>query len=120
LLAIALIGFVFSWHAHQKKIAHDRAVEEANAAAAANLASETKPPEKPAESAPAAVIAENPPAPRFRLQMITFVPGHPSALISGRTVRLGDFVDGFRVAAITQSSATLVSATETNVLMAAQ
>jgi hypothetical protein len=37
-------------------------------------------------------------------------------MIGGRTVRAGDLVKGYRVAAITENSATLVSASETNVM----
>jgi hypothetical protein len=51
-----------------------------------------------------------------KLQAIFFVPGHSSAIISGKTVRAGDKVLGFRVAVIDRSSATLVSATQTNVM----
>jgi heme/copper-type cytochrome/quinol oxidase subunit 2 len=64
----------------------------------------------PAATAPVVAV------PALRLQAIFFAPGRSSAMISGRTVRTGDLVKGYRVVAITGSSATLVSATETNVM----
>jgi hypothetical protein len=74
---------------------------------------------------PAAVVAAEKPAPtpalsapvpQLKLQAIFFAPGHSSAIISGKTVHAGDNFKGFRVAAITQTSATLASATQTNVI----
>jgi len=77
----------------------------------------------PAPAAPVAVVEKpapvpvaSAPAPALKLQAIFFVPGHSSAMVSGKTVRVGDNFKGFRVAAITQTSATLVSATQTNVM----
>jgi hypothetical protein len=67
---------------------------------------------------PAVVIAVAPviqPAPK--LQAIFFAPGHSTAIIDGKTVRAGDAIRNFRVAAITQSSATVFSYTQTNVLV---
>jgi hypothetical protein len=55
------------------------------------------------------------PAP-LRLQAIVFSPVRPSAMISGKTVHVGDRVGGFRVLAIQQDSATLAGAGQTNVL----
>jgi hypothetical protein len=55
-------------------------------------------------------------APSLKLQAIFYAPGHSSAIISGKTVHAGDTFKGYRVAAITQTSATLVSATQTNVM----
>ena len=67
--------------------------------------------EKPAQ-APMAIAA----APQLKLQAIFYAPGHSSAIISGKTVHAGDSFKGYKVAAITQTSATLVSATQTNVM----
>lgn len=64
--------------------------------------------------APAAPVA--PPVPELKLQAIIFSPTHPTAMISGKTVRIGDKIRTFRVSAITETSTTLVSATETNVM----
>ena len=54
--------------------------------------------------------------PQLKLQAIFYAPGHSSAMINGKTVKTGDVYKGFRVTAITQTSATLVSATQTNVM----
>ena len=69
--------------------------------------------EKPAP-APAPVMSV--PAPQLKLQAIFYAPGHSSVLINGKTVKAGDVYKGFRVTAITQTGATLVSATQTNVM----
>lgn len=55
------------------------------------------------------------PAP-LRLQAIVFNPQRPSALISGKTLFIGDKLGDARVVAIDQESATLVSAGKTNLL----
>jgi hypothetical protein len=72
-------------------------------------------PKPPATAQPVAVPASVP-DPGPKLQAIFFAPGHTSAIISGKTVRVGDSIKGFRVASISQSSATLVSRTQTNVM----
>lgn len=66
--------------------------------------------------APEPVVAVTPPSPPIKLQAIFFVPGHSSAMINGKTVHAGDTFKGFRVAAIDRTSATLISATQTNVM----
>ena len=55
------------------------------------------------------------PAP-LKLQAILFDPANPSAIISGKTLFVGSHIREFHVAAISQQSATLVSAGHTNVL----
>ena len=77
----------------------------------------------PAPTAPIAVTEKptpapvvSAPAPPLKLQAIFYTPGNSSAIISGKTVHAGDNFKGYRVAAITQTSATLVSATQTNVM----
>ena len=63
------------------------------------------------------VAEETPPEPEsLRLQAVFFNPARPSIIINGRTAFVGDRVEGFRVTRILRNSATLVSATETNVL----
>jgi hypothetical protein len=64
--------------------------------------------------APAPVVT----APVFdlKLKAVFYTPGHPTAIINGKTVKVGTVIKGFRVAALTEGSATLVSATQTNVL----
>jgi hypothetical protein len=55
------------------------------------------------------------PAP-LRLQAIIFSPKRPSAMISGKTLFVGDKLGDLRVVAIDQDSATLAGAGQTNVL----
>jgi hypothetical protein len=55
------------------------------------------------------------PAP-LRLQAIIFSPKRPSAMISGKTLFVGDKLGDLRVVAIDQESATLAGAGQTNVL----
>lgn len=55
------------------------------------------------------------PAP-LKLQAVFFNPRNPSAIISSKTVFVGDAVGDFRVEAIASNSALLISATATNVL----
>lgn len=63
------------------------------------------------------VAATEPSAPAPpKLQGIVFHPTRPSAVISGKTVFVGDKAGDFRVIAIKRDSVTLVSATATNVL----
>jgi len=77
------------------------------------------------QSAPNSVVAdapiasEAPPAPKpapLKLQGILFDPAHPAAMISGRTLFVGDKLGEWRVVAISQESATLVNAGQTNLL----
>ena len=59
-----------------------------------------------------------PPAPKpapLRLQAIVFNPTRPSAMISGKTLFIGDKLGDLRVVAIGPQSATLVGAGQTNV-----
>jgi hypothetical protein len=55
------------------------------------------------------------PAP-LRLQAIIFTPRRPSAMISGRTLFIGDKLGDLRVVAIGKDSATLAGAGQTNIL----
>jgi hypothetical protein len=64
-----------------------------------------------------AMAAVEPPQPApLKLQGILYHPKQPSAMISGRTVFVGDKVGELRVAAIGKDSAVLVGAGQTNVL----
>jgi hypothetical protein len=65
--------------------------------------------------APPAVVPAPQPAP-LKLQAVFYSPPHPSAIISGKTVRVGDVVRELQVVAIGSSSALLISATQTNFL----
>lgn len=73
------------------------------------------------ESNAPAVAVQTPPKPApLKLQGIVFNPTSPSAMISGKTVYVGDKLGEMRVVAINQISATLVGNGETNVLTFAQ
>jgi hypothetical protein len=64
-----------------------------------------------------AVAEAPPPKPALpKLQAIIFSPARPSVMIGGKTLFIGEKLNGFRVMAIDQESATLVSASQTNVL----
>jgi hypothetical protein len=89
------------------------AVPEQSPAVSATVAKEQE-----KEVTKATEIAPDPqpkPAP-LRLQAIVFNPKRPSALISGKTLFIGDKLGDARVIAIDRESATLVGAGKTNVL----
>ena len=74
-------------------------------------------PDSVAADAPAA--SEKPPAPKpapLKLQGILFHPAHPAVMIGGKTLVIGDKLGEWRVVAISQESATLVNACQTNLL----
>lgn len=54
--------------------------------------------------------------PVLKLQGIFFSPSRPSVVVNGKTMYLGDRVNGFRLIAVSPVAATFVSATETNLL----
>jgi hypothetical protein len=134
IILFVLIGLFLVWQFRPKTAAPMLPGVETKPVAVVSSVPETKPqpaspiqaaavpaPEKPVEQAvvaiPPPVAVAPPPAPApLKLQAIIYSPGHSSAIISGKSVWAGDTFRGFRVAAITQSSATLVSASETNVL----
>jgi hypothetical protein len=65
----------------------------------------------------AASAPPSPPKPApLRLQAIIFSPRRPSAMISGKTLFVGDKLGELRVVAIDKESATLAGAGQTNVL----
>jgi hypothetical protein len=71
----------------------------------------------PASASSNTVSTLEPPKPApLKLQVIVYRPGHASAMISGKTVFVGDRVGECRVVAIDKDSATLVGAGQTNVL----
>jgi len=125
---LAVVALLFLWDAWRRTSAVHASMP-LKPAAPVVVVAETRPPVQPtiaSAPAPAApvAVAEKPvpaqvvsaPAPPLKLQAIFYTPGHSSAIISGKTVHAGDNFKGFRVAAITQTSATLVSATQTNVM----
>jgi len=126
--AVAIGALILILQSRQKTEAR-QSMPEPKPAAPPVAVPETKPAVQPVVAtapAPAAPssVAEKPilapavtaPAPQFKLQAIFYAPGHSSAIISGKTVHAGDTFKGYRITAITQTSATLVSATQTNVM----
>jgi len=74
--------------------------------------------ESSAQSASAVpVIQQEEPRIVPKLQAVVFDPKHPSAIISGRSVFVGDRVNDLRVVAISQESVTLAGNGQTNVLV---
>jgi len=70
---------------------------------------------------PAAVTEAPPPKPALpKLQGIVFSPTRPSVMIGGKTLFIGDKLNGLRVTAVSQESVTLVGAGQTNVLTLAE
>jgi MSHA biogenesis protein MshK len=122
---VAITALLFVWKSKNKTA---EAAAPDKPAAPVNTIAETKTPvaavtaanPAPVAPTPAPAVAVAPvtsaPAPELKLQAIFFAPGRSSAIISGKTVRVGNIFKGFRVAAITEVSATLVSSTQTNVM----
>jgi hypothetical protein len=79
-------------------------------AAVVPLAATNSPPDTNAT----ATAASRPPGPK--LQGILFAATRPCAIVSGKTVFVGDQIDEFRVTAISRDSVTLQSGTTTKVL----
>lgn len=67
---------------------------------------------------PAAIHADAPK--QTRIQGIAFDPVNPWAIISGKTVYVGDYVDGMRITAISRNAITLVGDGRTNQLFVGQ
>jgi hypothetical protein len=72
----------------------------------------------PAVIGPAAINTSTPVP--TRIQGIAYDPVHPWAIISGKTVYVGDSVDGMRVLAIAKNSVTLAGDGQTNKLYVGQ
>ncbi len=58
-----------------------------------------------------------PPPPLPRLQAIVYSPTRPSVMLNGKTLFIGEKLNGLRVTAIDKESVTLVGASQTNVLV---
>jgi len=80
------------------------------------------PPEPPpAVIGPAAIVADAPkPATVIVLQGIVNDPVHPWAIVNGKSVFLGDNVEGMRVTKISHSSITLIGNGQTNIVYVGQ
>lgn len=66
---------------------------------------------------PAVVEAPPPRVSLPKLQAIIFSPTRPSVMLNGKTLFIGDRLNGLRVTAIDKESVTLVGASQTNVLV---
>jgi hypothetical protein len=72
---------------------------------------------KPLVAAVALPTVERPPPPPLpKLQGIFYRPERPAALLNGKTVLIGGMSGEYRVVAISQQSATVERAGQTNVL----
>lgn len=80
-----------------------------------NTASATAAPTNATASAPVADESAAKPAPK--LQAVVFDPKRPSAIISGKSVFVGDRLGDLKVVAITQESVTVFGGGHTNVLV---
>jgi len=124
IVVCAIAGLFFVWQNRQKTAAREPAAEP-KPAAPIPVVSQPKPPVQPVAISTPAPVAPAPKtpvpvpiasAPPLKLQAIFFAPGRSTAIINGKTVRVGNTFRGYRVMAITESSATLASGTETNVM----
>jgi hypothetical protein len=57
------------------------------------------------------------PKPALKLQGMIYHPKHPSVIINGKALFVGDAIDGFRVTTIAPDRVTLVGGGTTNVLL---
>jgi hypothetical protein len=76
--------------------------------------------ESEASDASAMTAPAPPKAAPLRLQALVFNPTRPSAMISGKTLFVGDRLGDLRVVAINKDSAILIGAGQTNVLTLTQ
>jgi len=97
-------------HAEKKIVAEPLPAPMVQAAAA--------PAPPPAAPAPEAIKSKAPK--RARLQGIVYDPVHPYAIVSGKTVFVGDSVDGMRVTAISRDAVTLAGNGQTSKLAVGQ
>ncbi|HWX20827.1 MAG TPA: hypothetical protein VN578_13090 [Candidatus Binatia bacterium] len=130
LAIVALLGLFLAWRLFQKQAPADPVEVRAQTPADAPP-TPVSPAAAPVSTAPASVssdasnaptnssVATEPAPPKpapLRLQVIVYNPARPSAMISGKTVFIGDRIGEFRVVAINKESATLTGAGQTNVL----
>lgn len=134
LVLAALAGLFLVWQLRQKQIAQNQPAADASSSSSsssskpalvANVSTPIPPvsqpvAQKPVVSAPTSTVSAPPLPPPPKLQGIFFSASNPSAMIGGQTVMVGDKLNGYRVAAISQRSVTLINATRTNVLTLGQ
>ena len=110
LLAGLFIAISTGSHAEKKVIA-----EPVPAPAVQTAAVPAAPPKAPAPE----IVKSKLPKPA-RLQGIVYDPVHPYAIVSGKTVFVGDSVDGMRVTGISRDAITLVGNGQTSKLAVGQ
>ena len=114
LIVVAFFFIALAMARHSvKTIVNAPEISATQPAEAASVAATPLPP--PAVIGPAALTNGLPPP--MRLQAISYDPLHPWAIISGRTVYVGDSVDGMRVTKISRGSITVVGNGKTNLLI---
>jgi len=134
IIAGLIIGFVFRQMSRENnttpKEVKAREIVPANPVPQESSAAAKVPPAKTGSTAKsashessvqkaAAVPVANPEEPRIvpKLQAVVFDPKRPSAIISGKSVFVGDKLGDLRVVAITRESVKLVGGGQTNVLV---
>jgi hypothetical protein len=116
LTAIFFIGLAMARHTFKKIVAAPEISTTQQVEAVA--APVPNPPAPPAVIGPAAISTDVPA--QTRVQGIFNDPVHPWAIVSGKTVYVGDFVNGLRVTAISRNSITLTGNGQTNTLIVGQ
>jgi hypothetical protein len=127
-VAVLAIGFVFRQLTRENSSAEPKEAKAREIVPANPIAQETVPSvptntpisnvsEVASHDTAAPVVDEEPAKPAPKLQAVVFDPRRPSAIISGKSVFIGDKVGDFRVAAITRESATLIGGGQTNLLV---
>jgi len=71
----------------------------------------------PVPTAPTVAVPPPAPAVHLKLQAIVFHPTHPSAIVNGKTLFLGEKMGEFELVAVDRQSATLVAGGRTNLLV---
>ena len=135
IIAGLIIGFVFRQLTREnntapkevkaREVAPANAVPTENSATAKVPQAKTPSTAKSAKHEPSAqeaspavpIIQTQEPMPTPKLQAVVFDPKRPSAIISGKSVFVGDKYGDLRIVAITQESVKLVGGGQTNVLV---
>jgi hypothetical protein len=136
IIAGLIIGFVFRQLTRENKTASPKEVKAREVVPASPIPQKTAPTAQPPPAATTAstpnpvkhessaqdvaagpIIQQEEPRIVPKLQAVVFDPRRPSAIISGRSVFMGDKVNDLRVVAISQESVTLAGGGKTNVLV---
>jgi hypothetical protein len=117
LTAIFFIGLAMAKHTFKNIVAAPEISTTQQVEAV--IAPAPNPPTPPPVIGPAAIISTDVPT-QTRVQGIFNDPVHPWAIVSGRTVYIGDDVNGMRVTAISRNSVTFTGKGQTNTLIVGQ